>query len=89
MLLNAYFCKIIVISTKFFLLHGMTRAAALKYHFLAAISPFNIINRIALAIGLAIFYRLPPFFNQIFSWDFPMDDLLPLLANAEHIPRKA
>lgn len=83
------FVRIIVISTKSFLYyHGMTRAAALTYTtFLAAIPLLILLTAIALAIGLGNFFTdYLPYFNQIFSWDFPMDDLLPLLANAEHIP---
>ena len=83
------FVKIIVLSTKSFLYyHGMTRAAALTYtSFLAAIPLFILLTAIGLALGLGHFASdYLPYFNQLFSWDFPMDDLLPLLANAEHIP---
>ena len=83
------FVRIIVISTKSFLYyHGMTRAAALTYtSFLAAIPLLILLTAIALAIGLGNFFTdYLPYFNRLFSWNFPMDDLMPLLANAEHIP---
>lgn len=83
------FIRIGVISTKSFLYyHGMTRAAALTYTtFLAAIPLLILLTAVALSIGLGNFFTdYLPYFNQVFSWDFPMDDLMPILANAEHIP---
>ncbi|HHX14707.1 MAG TPA: YihY/virulence factor BrkB family protein [Fibrobacter sp.] len=83
------FVRIGVISTKSFLYyHGMMRAAALTYTtFLAAIPLIILLTAIALAIGLGNFFTdYLPYFNQVFSWDFPMEELMPILANAEHIP---
>lgn len=66
----------------------MMRAAALTYTtFLAAIPLIILLTAIALAIGLGNFFTdYLPYFNQVFSWDFPMEELMPILANAEHIP---
>lgn len=83
------FVRIGVISTKSFLYyHGMMRAAALTYTtFLAVIPLIILLTAIALAIGLGNFFTdYLPYFNQVFSWDFPMEELMPILANAEHIP---
>jgi len=83
------FVRIIIISTKSFLYyHGMMRAAAMTYNtFLAAIPLLILLTAIALAIGLGNFFTdYLPYFNKLFSWNVPMEELMPLLANAEHIP---
>ena len=82
------FVRIIIISTKSFLYyHGMMRAAAMTYNTFLQPFLFNFVNRHSPCNwSWEFFTDYLPYFNKLFSWNVPMEELMPLLANAEHIP---
>ena len=66
----------------------MTRAAALTYtSFFSSHSSLILLTAIGLALGLGYFAMTTfALTSTNFSWDFPMDDLLPFTSQCEHIP---
>ncbi len=80
--------RVLIISTKAFLFHhGTIRAAAMTYtSFLAVIPFFILLTAISLSLGLGSFFNTSlPILDQFFSLGLPLDDIMPLLENTEHI----
>lgn len=80
--------RMLVVSTKAFLFHhGTIRAAAMTYtSFLAVIPFFILLTAISLSLGLGSFFNTYlPVLDQFFSLGLPLDDIMPLLENTEHI----
>lgn len=80
--------RVIIVSTKAFLFHhGTIRAAAMTYTSFLAVIPFLILlTAISLSLGLGSFFNTYlPVLDQFFSLGLPLDDIMPLLENTEHI----
>lgn len=80
--------RILIVSTKAFLFHhGTIRAAAMTYTSFLAVIPFLILlTTISLSLGLGSFFNTYlPVLDQFFSLGLPLDDIMPLLENTEHI----
>ncbi len=83
------FVKIIIITGKSFLYyHGMTRAASLTYTTLVAVVPLLILlTSITLAVGFGHFMSdYLPMLLDMLNLDWPIDPLIAIVKNAEHIP---
>ena len=80
--------RVLIISTKAFLFHhGTIRAAAMTYTSFLAVIPFLILlTAISLSLGLGSFFNAYlPILDQFFSLGLPLEDIMPLLENTEHI----
>ncbi len=80
--------RMLIVSTKAFLFHhGTIRAAAMTYtSFLAVIPFFILLTAISLSLGLGSFFNTYlPVLDQFFALGLPLDDIMPLLENTEHI----
>ena len=80
--------RVMIVSTKAFLFnHGTIRAAAMTYTSFLAVIPFLILlTAISLSLGLGSFFNTYlPVLDQFFSLGLPLDDIMPLLENTEHI----
>ena len=80
--------RMLIVSTKAFLFyHGTIRAAAMTYTSFLAVIPFLILlTAISLSLGLGSFFNMYlPVLDQFFSLGLPLDDIMPLLENTEHI----
>ncbi len=83
--------RMLIVSTKAFLFnHGTIRAAAMTYtSFLAVIPFFILLTAISLSLGLGSFLNTYlPVLDGFFSLGLPLDDIMPLLENTEHIHLK-
>lgn len=82
------FFRWFVIATKAFLFHhGTIRAAALTYtSFLAVVPLLILLTTITLAMGMGSFFSdYLPILDHLLSLNLPLDSIMPLLQNAEHI----
>ena len=81
--------KIAIIAGKSFLyFHGLTRAAALTYTtFLAVVPLLILLTSITIAVGFGNFVSdyLPHLLN-ILNLDWPIDPIIAIVKNAEHVP---
>ncbi len=80
--------RMVIIATKSFLYyHGTIRAAAMTYtSFLAIIPLLILLTAITLALGLGTFLSdYLPILNTLFSLRLPLDNIMPILENAETI----
>lgn len=83
------FVRVFVTAGKsFFYYHAMTRAAALTYTtFLAAVPLFILLTSIVLHIGFgALLSDYLPMLEEIGSIKWPIEEIRPILENAEHVP---
>mgnify|MGYP003530307486 FL=1 len=83
------FVRITVVAGKsFFYYHAPTRAAALTYTtFLAAVPLFILLTSIVLHIGFgSLLSDYLPLLEEISTIRWPIEEIRPILENAEHIP---
>ncbi len=86
------FVRALVVSTKCFVFyHGTIRAGAMTYtSFLALIPLLILLAAITLALGMGTFFSdYLPILNGLFSLNLPLDEIMPMLKNAEQIPLRS